>query len=90
MAYFDQEVSLSKMVQHIYGNTSVLTALDRGICLSKNWKCISIIWNEIKECLKRLLQAKFNGMHLKNNLTEGIGYYQSLFTPTTDNSMTAS
>jgi hypothetical protein len=22
MAYFDQEVSLSKMVQHIYGNTS--------------------------------------------------------------------
>jgi hypothetical protein len=25
MAYFDQEVSLSKMVQHIYGNASVLT-----------------------------------------------------------------
>lgn len=88
MAYFDKEVSLSKMVQHIYGNASVLTAPDRPNMFVKELKMyIDYLKNEIKGVSQEITAGQIKKWNaFKNNLTEGIGYYQSLFTPTADNS----
>ncbi|HEY4616670.1 MAG TPA: hypothetical protein VIH09_00560, partial [Flavobacterium sp.] len=48
MAYFDQEVSLSKMVKHIYGNDSVLTETNRPNMFVKELKMyLDYLKNEI-------------------------------------------
>jgi len=81
MAYFDQEVSLSKMVQHIYGNTNILRNTNRPHFFVKELKMyidylkkdIQAIGNEINNAKTKKLES------FKNNLLEGITYYQNLF-----------
>ncbi|MFL9831366.1 hypothetical protein ABS764_10955 [Flavobacterium sp. ST-87] len=81
MAYFDQEVSLSKMLQHIYGNTTVLRTTNRPHFFVKELKMyidylksdIQTIGNEINNAKTKKLES------FKNNLLEGIAYYQILF-----------
>jgi hypothetical protein len=82
MAYFDQEVSLFKMVQHIYGNANVLRNTNRPHFFVKELKMyidylkkdIQAIDNEINNAKTKKLES------FKNNLLEGIAYYQNLFT----------
>jgi len=81
MAYFDQEVSLSKMVQHIYGNASVMTVTNRPNMFVKELKMyIDYLKNEIETVSDEITSPQIKKWHLfKNNLIEGIGYYQTLF-----------
>jgi hypothetical protein len=85
MAYFDQEVSLSKMVQHIYGNASVLTVTNRPNMFVKELKMyVDYLKNEIATVSVELTVAQIKKWNLfKNNLEAGIGYYQNLFVSTT-------
>lgn len=81
MAYFNQEVSLSKMVQHIYGNVSVLTVTDRPNLFVKELKMyLDYLKNEITAVSNEITAAQIKKWHsFKNNLMEGIGYYEDLF-----------
>lgn len=81
MAYFDHEVSLSKMIQHIYGNTSILTVANRPNMFVKELKMyLDYLKNEIATVSAEITAPQIKKWNLfKNNLTEGIGYYQSLF-----------
>ncbi|MFD2432952.1 hypothetical protein ACFSO9_04985 [Mesonia maritima] len=83
MAYFDKEVSLAKMIQHIYGNASVLSPVNRSHVFINELKMyVNYLKNEI-EATSEEISAK----HLKKwerfkvNLTSGIAYYQQLFQP---------
>jgi len=93
MAYFDQEVSLSNMVQHIYGNASVLTATNRPNMFVKELKMyVDYLKNEIATVSEEITAGQIKKWNLfKHNLEEGIGYYQNLFVSTTasmaDNAM---
>ena len=84
MAYFDQEVSLSKMVQHIYGNASVLRVSNRPNLFVKELKMyIDYLKNEISDVSNEVTTAQIKKLNLfKNNLLEGIGYYENLFSTT--------
>ena len=84
MAYFDQEVSLSEMVQHIYGNYSVLTITDRPNIFVKELKMyVDYFKNEIKEVADEITAPQMKKLNaFKNNLLEGIEYYQTLFSST--------
>lgn len=80
MAYFDQEVSLSKMIQHIYGNASVLRNSNRPNFFVKELKMyIDYLKNDIQSIGSEINNAKTKKLEsFKNNLLEGITYYQSL------------
>lgn len=78
MAYFTEEVSLSKMVRHIYGNDNVLTISDRPNLFIKELKIyIDYFKNEVSEVITAAQRKKL--LVFKANLTEGIDYYQTLF-----------
>ncbi|NRT15221.1 hypothetical protein HNP99_001568 [Flavobacterium sp. 28A] len=81
MAYFDQEVSLSKMVQHIYGNDTVLTITDRPNMFVKELKMyVDYLKNEIDTISTEVTAAQIKKWNLfSNNLLEGIDYYKNLF-----------
>lgn len=81
VAYFDKEVSLSQMMQHINGNASVLSNEDRPNMFIKELKMyVHYLKNEI-DTLSEDLSAKQikKWTAFKNNLFEGISYYQDLF-----------
>lgn len=82
MAYFDQEVSLSKMMQHIYGNASVLRNSNRPNFFVKELKMyIDYLKNDIQSISSEINNAKTKKLEsFKNNLLEGIAYYQTLWT----------
>lgn len=77
IAYFDREYSLSEMVQHIYGNISVLTQTDRPNLFIKelqlNVNLLKVKYEEAAGNLSKQL------IKTKNNLLEGIAYYKKLF-----------
>jgi hypothetical protein len=81
MAYFDQEVSLSKMVRHIYGNDSVLTEMNRPNMFVKELKMyLDYLQNEIATVSAEITAGQIKKWNsFKKNLGEGIDYYQSLF-----------
>lgn len=81
MAYFDKEVSLSEMVQHIYGNATVMTDANRPNLFLKELKMyIEYLKNEISEITVDLTASQIKKWNaFKNNMLEGISYYQSMF-----------
>jgi hypothetical protein len=81
IAYFDKEVSLSKMVQHIYGNASVLTATNRPNMFIKELKMyIDYLKNEIATLSDEITVGQIKKWNsFKGNLNEGINYYEILF-----------
>jgi len=85
MAYFDKEVSLSQMMKHINGNTSVLSNTDRPNMFIKELKMyVDYLKNDIatiSEDLSVKQVKKWNAF--KSNLFDGIAYYQDLFLTTT-------
>lgn len=81
MAYFDQEVSLTDMLQHIYGNKSVLKAKNRPNLFVKELKMyIDYFRNEIETISGEVTANQLKKWNsFKANLLEGIDYYQNLF-----------
>ncbi|MFV8368195.1 hypothetical protein [Flavobacterium sp. LB2R40] len=84
MAYFDQEVSLSRMVQHIYGNASVLTVTNRPNLFVKELKMyLDYLKNEITAVTEEITLGQIKKWNsFKNNLLQGIAYYEVLFSAT--------
>ena len=84
MAYFDKEVSLSEMVQHIYGNASVLTVTDRPNLFVKELKMyLDYLKNEIQDVTEEITLGQIKKWNsFKNNLLQGIEYYEDLFSVT--------
>lgn len=84
MAYFDKEVLLSTMVQHIYGNASVLTITDRPNLFVKELKMyLDYLKNEITAVTEEITLGQIKKWNsFKNNLLEGIEYYEDLFSKT--------
>ncbi len=84
MAYFDHEVSLKEMLQHIYQGKTILTTNDRPNLFVKELKMyVDYFRNEI-ETISGEVSAnqlkKWNSF--KTNILDGIEYYQNLFSST--------
>jgi hypothetical protein len=82
LAYFDKVVSLSEMVQHIYGNKSVLGKINRpNLFINELKMYVDYLKNEIDEIANEITSAQIKKLQsFKNNLVEGIEYYVALFT----------
>lgn len=83
MAYFDQEVSLSDMLGHIYGNKSILRTENRPNVFVKELKMyIDYFKNEIDSISGEITNAQLKKWNtFKANILEGIEYYQTLLSP---------
>lgn len=84
MAYFDQEVSFSEMVQHIYGSKSVLRTVDRPNLFVKELKMyLDYFRNEIENRRGEITTPQLKKWNtFKTNLFSGIDYYQTLLSST--------
>ncbi|WP_264521897.1 hypothetical protein [Flavobacterium sp. N1994] len=84
LAYFDKVVSLSDMVQHIYGNKSVLGNINRpNLFLNELKMYVDYLQNEIGDMANEITSAQIKKLQsFKNNLLEGIEYYVALFKET--------
>jgi hypothetical protein len=84
MAYFDKEVSLSEMVQHIYGNANVMTDVNRPNLFIKELKMyIDYLKNEISNVSNEVTASQIKKLKaFKSNLLEGIDFYQNFFSTT--------
>ena len=84
MAYFDKEVSLSEMVQHIYGNANVMANTNRPNIFVKELKMyIDYLKNEIAETTTDLTAGQVKKWNaFKNNIGDGIVYYENLLATT--------
>lgn len=85
LAYFDKEVSLSEMVRHIYGNFNVMTDSSRPNLFIKELKMyIDYLRNEINSFSNEITAPQIKKWNtFKNNLFEGISFYQNFFSNTT-------
>jgi len=81
LAFFDKEVSLSQMVQHIYGNTNILPDNDRPNMFINELKMyVDHLKKEISDFSGTLTKSQDKKWKtFKENLFEGISYYESLF-----------
>lgn len=84
LAYFDKEVSLSQMIQHIYGGASVLSEAYRPNMFVKELKMyVDYLKNDIATFTDELSVKNIKKWAaFKSNLLEGIAYYQNLFEET--------
>jgi len=78
MAYFDHEVSLSDMLGHIYGSTSVLRAENRPNLFVKELKMyVDYFRNEIESFSTEVTANQLKKWNsFKTNLMDGIEYYK--------------
>ncbi len=81
LAYFDKEVSLTEMVQHIYGSGNVLSDGYRPNMFVKELKMyVDYLRNDIASFTDDLTAKHIKKWHaFKSNLLNGIAYYQNLF-----------
>ena len=81
MAYFDKEVSLSKMIQHIYGNANVLQNTHRPNMFVKELiMYVDYLKKEISDVSNEITAAQIKKLNaFKTNLLDGISYYEELF-----------
>lgn len=80
MAYFKEEISLEKMVNHIYGRTNVMHFENRPNLFVKEIELyVAYLKNEIENCtsVTPAILKKWNSF--KANLLSGINYYEHLF-----------
>jgi hypothetical protein len=84
LAYFDTEISLADMVKHIYGNANVMTDVNRPNVFVKELRMyVEYLRNEISEYTNEISAGQIKKWNsFKNNLLEGINYYQNLFDTT--------
>jgi len=81
MAYYDKEVSLKEMIHHIYGKANVLSEKHRPHMFIKELKMyIDYFSNKVDDFKLdfSVKQEKYLDK-FKNNLFDGIEYYQNLF-----------
>ncbi|WP_179348738.1 hypothetical protein [Winogradskyella pacifica] len=81
MAYFDKEVSLSQMMQHINGNASVLSNVGRPNMFMKELKMyVDYLKTDIDTISEDLTAKQIKKWTaFKSNLFDGIAYYEDLF-----------
>lgn len=81
MAYFTEEVSLLRMIRHIYGNDNVIVAENRPHFFIKELRMyVDYIKKEIENSIaepSKMASKKIE--KFKTNLLEGILYYENLF-----------
>jgi hypothetical protein len=81
IAFFDKEVSLSEMVQHIYGNTNIISDSQRPNMFINELKMyVDYLKKEISESAVQITHSqtkKWNAF--RKNVLEGIAYYHELF-----------
>ena len=81
LAYFDKEVSLANMVQHIYGNANVMLQTDRPNLFIKELKMyVDYFKNEINSFtdeISTIQLKKWNSF--RSNINEGINFYKTMF-----------
>lgn len=84
LAYFDKEVSLSEMIQHIYGNGNILPETDRSNMFINELKMyVDHLRKEILDLSGELTNSQIKKWKaFKANLFEGIAYYETLFRTT--------
>ncbi|WP_299517910.1 hypothetical protein [uncultured Flavobacterium sp.] len=83
LAYFDKEVSLFQMVQHIYGKTNELVAANRPHFFIKELSLyVNYFKNEIDVLEEASAQQQKKMNQFKMNLLNGITYYKNLFETT--------
>lgn len=84
LAYFDKEVSLAQMIQHIYGGTSVISEISRPNMFVKELKMyVEYLKNEITTFTDDLSTKQIKKWSaFKENLIKGMAYYQELFKDT--------
>ncbi|MGH1517195.1 hypothetical protein [Chryseobacterium sp. JK1] len=82
IAFFDKEVSLSEMVQHIYGNANILSDNQRPNMFINELKMyIDYLKKEITSSSVQITSSQSKKWNtFKNNVLEGIEYYRNLFT----------
>ncbi|RWX01415.1 hypothetical protein [Flavobacterium cerinum] len=81
MAYFDREITLAEMIRHIYGYESVLTAKQRPNVFIKELDLyVAYLKQEVNDVFIEITKGQIKKWTaFKNNLLEGILYYQNLF-----------
>jgi hypothetical protein len=81
LAYFDKEVSLSEMIKHIYGNANILADIYRpNIFINELKMYVDHLKKGMQESIKDstvINQKKWKTF--KQNLLNGIAYYENLF-----------
>ena len=81
LAYFDKVVSLTEMVQHIYGNANIISDKNRPNMFVKELKMyVDYLKNELANCSEAITSAQIKKWQtFKNNVSVGIEYYENLF-----------
>ncbi|MBK1896645.1 hypothetical protein [Chryseobacterium paridis] len=81
LAYFNKEVSLSEMVQHIYGNGNILPDSRRPNMFINELKMyVDHLKKEINSTTNTVTHSQTKKWNVfKKNLLEGIAYYENLF-----------
>ncbi|WP_267406532.1 MULTISPECIES: hypothetical protein [unclassified Chryseobacterium] len=81
LAFFDQEVSLSKMVQHIYGNDDILGDKNRPNMFINELKMyVEHLKKELYDFIGNITNAQIKKWSsFKQNLLLGVEYYENLF-----------
>jgi len=80
IAYFNQEVSLSDMIQHIYGYKNIEIQENRPNVFIKELQLyIDYFKNQIDEIIDMQSAQTKKWETFKNNLIHGIDYYKNLF-----------
>lgn len=81
LAYFDKEVSLSDMMQHIYGTINIMTDKNRPNMFIKELKMyVEYLKNEITTFSSEVSVNQLKKWNsYRNNINDGILYYQRLF-----------
>ncbi|MDY0988828.1 hypothetical protein SOM12_15455 [Flavobacterium sp. CFBP9031] len=83
LAYFDQEVSLKEMIQHIYQGKSVIRTERPNLFIKELKMYITYFRNEIQSISGELTAAQLKKLNsFKSNLLDGIEYYKNLFEST--------
>jgi hypothetical protein len=80
IAYFTEIVSLQKMINHIYGRTNIIKAVNRPHMFIKELRLYVDYWRELLTDARGMVDAKRNA-YVKtfyDNLINGISYYRSL------------
>ena len=81
LAYYSKEISLAKMVDHIYGRTNIISRTDRPNMFVKELNIyveyLKTLVDDAKSALEKNQGKKLQ--KFSDNLKEGISYYSSLF-----------
>lgn len=80
MAYYSEEVSLAKMVDHIYGRDNVMVRKDRPFIFVKELSLyVAYFKNKLEEIFEPLTPKQIKYFdNFRNNLNGGISYYREL------------